>query len=269
MSSDIELLAIARLNANNTGGDSDEEMSKELPSTGELIAGAFLLVYNTWINWACISVGVFATLLVSELCLHGAEHLDRDNSSNASTVLAIILETIIFVARWSVTCLLELTGFYFMKDCGLGGGTGAQANVLSAFTQACENAFRYIFISGMLLLLECAGLLLFIVPGIIFILWYGLAGIIAVVDNKSMSMALDISKEYVRGRMLPTLIRYSALAMIWLAPVFLAEMVSFIGVHVLTEFVRIWATSILFPISTAYFYLVYVSVKPAESLASV
>lgn len=66
-------------------------------------------------------------------------------------------------------------------------------------------------------LVVTGGLLLFIVPGIIFALWFSQATYVLVLEKTSVTRAMGRSRALVQGRMMPILVRYFVLFMAYAA----------------------------------------------------
>ena len=78
--------------------------------------------------------------------------------------------------------------------------SGERTDVSLALKKGATRMGRYFgfaLVSGLIMLL---GFVLFIIPGIIFCVWYTFVGIIAVLENDTLGDALAKSKSYVKGR---------------------------------------------------------------------
>ncbi len=108
------------------------------------------------------------------------------------------------------------------------------------------------------------GILLAIIPGIIWGTWYSMCSYVAVCESTTAAQALRISKGYVRGRTRMVLGRWIVLGLIYVAISIILQIIfsaSSLSPNV-TGTVRNVITGLLWtPFSTVYGYLLYVSLK--------
>jgi hypothetical protein len=114
-------------------------------------------------------------------------------------ILAIVITIIqILISLWVVVCLLKLTyGILTEKT-------------VSSQTLSRDSVSRVPFLLATALLqsvIVLGGILLFVVPGFVFWVWYAFAQLSSVLDGSRPVESLTISREMVRGRFFPVLTR--------------------------------------------------------------
>ena len=175
-------------------------------------------------------------------------------------ILAIAL--IFFISQaWSDTALL-----YAIKDSQEG------ISVLEAYRRGWHKMLSYWWISILVPFITMGGFLLFVVPGIIFAVWFSLAKFILVAENLKGMNSLLKSREYVKGKWGSVFWRFSFIDILYLI-VFLAVTIVLILLIpnreiLLTpnrEYVLYVARFIIglffTPLATAYRFLVYSNLK--------
>jgi hypothetical protein len=95
----------------------------------------------------------------------------------------------------------------------LQAGTDAEQSVVELVKRAFKLLPKYIGASLVLFLVVLGGFLLFIVPGIIWSVWYGFAPLIALFEDKQGWATMERSKQIVVGRSWPVVGRLLFLAL--------------------------------------------------------
>jgi hypothetical protein len=75
-----------------------------------------------------------------------------------------------------------------------------QISVLEAYGRSGTQLHSYIWVTLLVGVVTFLGFLLFIIPGIIFTVWFCFAVFVVLVEGKKGTLALRTSREYVRGR---------------------------------------------------------------------
>ncbi len=86
-------------------------------------------------------------------------------------------------------------------------------NLTSIYNFSYSKILSYLWISILTILAVLGGTILFIIPGIIFSVWFSFAAYVLVVEGKTGVQSLAASKELVKGYFWPVLWR-------WIAPYF-------------------------------------------------
>jgi len=138
--------------------------------------------------------------------------------------------------------------------------------VLEALRFAWDNLFRLGWMALAILLLCFGAYALFVVPGIVFQLWFSFAFFVCVTEEKWGSEALLKSRSYVRNHEWEVFFHTLFLIALWWCVSFLLGKVSVIpGMGEL--FVLVIQTSLL-PLGIAYFFLMYSYLKQNTSTES-
>ena len=139
-----------------------------------------------------------------------------------------------------------------------------ETTVGSAYTTAKRFFWRYVLISILLTLIIATGLILLIIPGIIFALWFAFVYYVAILEDKGVVESLKASKAYVKGNMLLVFkktavitLLYAGISFVVLTPIgLILGSESFVLDIVDTAF-----TFVMVPVSLTYFYLLYSELK--------
>ncbi|MDI6602948.1 MAG: hypothetical protein QME57_02385, partial [Patescibacteria group bacterium] len=105
-------------------------------------------------------------------------------------VLAIIFFLVVSLSQiWGQTALL-----YAIKDSQEGIG------IVEAYRRGWHKILSYLWVSLLVGFITMGGFLLFVVPGIIFAVWFSLAVFVLIAEDLKGMNALLKSREYVRGK---------------------------------------------------------------------
>lgn len=134
-------------------------------------------------------------------------------------------------------------------------------SVKGAYAKAKPYFWRYIGLVILLSVIVMVGMILLVIPGIIFAVWLSMAYFVLILENKNITDSLKQSKDYVTGhwwgvfgRMLflvlaSIVVGLAAGIVIGIFSIFIPEMV----VGILFNLLNL----VLVPISVSYFYLLY------------
>lgn len=95
---------------------------------------------------------------------------------------------IVIINLWSVASLI-----YAIKE------RDAKIGIVDAYKKGWHKLLSFIWIYFLIIIIVIGGFILFIIPGIIFSIWFSLAGYVLVSENKKGMDALKRSKELVGG----------------------------------------------------------------------
>lgn len=220
--------------------------------------GVFDLLNKTWevykdrlgtlIGIAIIPIAANFLLFIP-LALGGI--LAGSFSDGMSTVTAVIFSSlalllamawIVFVVTWPAVALL-----YAIK--GREEGIGFK----ESFRRAWDKIASYLWVNFLVGLAVLGGLILLIIPGIIFAVWFTLASYVLVAENKKGTSALSRSKELVQGNWWAVLGRIAFMGLIGMIAGMVIGWIPIIGPL---------ATNVLLtPFSVVFFYLLYEDLK--------
>lgn len=219
--------------------------------------------YKTFIGIMLIPVlaGIALTIIVVIIgggLLLGATLFIGNLSALPATIIGFILFIVIFflistlMQVWSQTALI-----YAIKD------RNENIGVREAYRRGWRKIISYWWIGFLSAFITTGGYLLFIIPGIIFSVWFSLASYILVAENLKGMNTLLKSREYVRGRWLSVFWRFLFLGLFLFA---LLLIVGFILMMLGALGVFLSGTSFSELITSANFYQSSSPVKPIFSI---
>lgn len=133
---------------------------------------------------ALIAISGYAALFVGELTAYG------DMASNI--VLGIMLLAALIFHLWTSTALLRFTGL-------LAEG-GNIPHWKTVYGSVIGRLWPFVYTSILTTIIVSAGFILFIIPGLIFTVWYAFVGFTLVIEGAKGFNALRASKALVVGR---------------------------------------------------------------------
>lgn len=205
-----------------------------------LIASVFIIV---------LSVGGFfgLSLLSTKFAAGGVVLL---------LVLLVVFVLVIIIGQiWAQTALLHAV-IHNQEKIG----------VIESYRRGWHKVFPYLWVSFLSGLIIVGGFLLFIVPGIIFAIWFSLAFIVLVSEDMRGMNALLKSREYVTGRWGSVFWRLIFIGIVsYLVSLIPAFIFLFLETSKILEVVRIiisFSISLLFtPLMMIYLFLIYSHLK--------
>lgn len=117
--------------------------------------------------------------------------------------------------------------------------------------------FPYLWVSILAGLIVSIGYLFFIVPGIIFAIWFFMAPYALILEGKKGAQALKRSKELVDGYFWPVLGRVLIISLIIMGSCMFLAWIPFVGMFALSV--------LLVPVSTVFIFLLYQNLKKVKS----
>ncbi len=93
---------------------------------------------------------------------------------------------------------------------------GTEQSIKQALKRAPQRFWGFLGLAILLSLTVLVGLVLLVIPGLIFIAWFGLSYFVFLLEDKKITEAMKTSKAYVRGRFWPVVWRLLALFVVML-----------------------------------------------------
>ncbi len=192
-----------------------------------------------------VILGIFAVPII--LVALGTILSEANISKTAGDIISFIGGIIYFIA--------ELAFIYQLRD---------QAGANDSYRNAFRNILPYIWLTILPGLIILGGFVMFIVPGIIFIIWLLFPLYVFVFENQRGMNAVLRSKEYIQGNWWQVFGRilalFVAILIIYYLPVALTSdsVVISNGIAGLLELIFV-------PVSIIYFYLMYQSSKQMKT----
>jgi hypothetical protein len=122
------------------------------------------------------------------------------------------------------------------------------------YSTAFSKIIPYWWTSLIVAIIVSLGSLALIIPGLIFLVWYGFAPLISIIEDKRGWEALKTSKHYVSGRALKIAIRMVLLLII-------AIVISFVSEEIAGGLGSQIASFVAAPFFMAYYFLLYKDIK--------
>lgn len=167
-------------------------------------------------------------------------------------IIAVIITTLIF--NWLILTLLTSVVFY-RENMG----------VVACFKYAFKKTIKYIWLEILTSFSIFAALFFFVIPGLIFIVWFSLATYVLLAENIGGMNALLKSREYVRGRFFAVVWRLIFIVVFITSIEFIFNLISDylkkVDAPVYLSFVFQIPVLLIAPIAVAYMFLLYDNLK--------
>ena len=242
-------------NLENNNISSNNFGKTKLPPAWDLLEKSWQIFKRRWktfIVFPLIPIVVGLMIVVLDKLFNVS-----NNISTFSIIFFLLILTIaVIIYFWSIVSL-----FYAVNDENL--------SVKGALGQGWykiipHKIISYWWISFLSTIVIAGGIILFIVPGIIFSVWFSLAVVVFIAEGIKGMNALLKSREYVRDYWWSIFWRFSFLFVILLVPLFLTVLITY----------SIWSPSravgdlignlfylITLPLSTIYLFQIYYSLR--------
>lgn len=162
-------------------------------------------------------------------------------------VFIIIIITITLISIWSQIALL-----FSIKD---------QLGIKESYKKAWHKILSYWWVSILTGFIVLGGFLLFVIPGIVFSLWFSFGIYILINEDIKGLSALLKSKEYVKGRWWGVLLRFIFLGLIYLAFYIIIIMLNAFKLKTISNIISILGYLIFTPVVMIYMYKIYENLK--------
>lgn len=139
-------------------------------------------------------------------------------------------------------------------------GRAHKIGIIESFKKGWFTLHSYIWVSLLSFLAVLGGLILLVVPGIIFAVWFSLSTYILVAENVKGSGALERSKELIEGYWWEVLGRFVVLGLIIFGLGFILGFIPIVG--------QIVIGILLPPFSIVYIYLLYEDLKELKETSA-
>ena len=242
-----------------------------LPGATAILRQAWLLYRHRLRTFLGVMIIPMLVLIIGVIAIINVDGLLKSTPLSSifaagGVVLLIILAVTFFMIVYISLTWGEIAMLYAIKDGQEGIG------VAEAYRRSWHKMLSYLWVSILVQFITMGGFLLFVVPGIIFAVWFSLAKFILVAENLKGMNSLLKSREYVKGKWGSVFWRFSFIDILYLI-VFLAVTIVLILLIpnreiLLTpnrEYVLYVARFIIglffTPLATAYRFLVYSNLK--------
>ncbi|GEM_PF-3631380 len=187
---------------------------------------------------------VFAVMLVLLMLITSKTLLSLGIFGGMVLFLLGLLAFIIFIV---INTLGTLTSILIIntKD------RKAATNIWAIVKNQVKNIFPYLVISVLSGLIVFTGILMLIIPGIVFSFWFSLATYVLIFENQKGVKALISSRDLVRGKVFLYIIAFPIILNIiqWL--------IGYILQQIKIGYLSILINILILPLYTIYFYVIY------------
>ena len=206
---------------------------------------------NPWTFLILAAIPIITSLLFTAIF---KKQMETPSLSDLLPLIPAYL-VIIIVSLWSNISLL-----YAVKERNNG------ITIEGAIKMGWSNLGSYIWISFLSFVIIVGGLILFIIPGIIFMVWFALAAYVLVNENKKGFDALKRSKELISGYVTAFWGRTMILGIVIFFVVFLFSMVIGIFSKIFQPFSYLSSllNIVITPLSIIFAFLIYENIKKAK-----
>jgi hypothetical protein len=252
-----------------------ESVKPSLPGVRDLLSeawGIYIQRLNTYVGIMIIpTVAMLAVILVLLSFLAGGAFLSLVGSSVDTTSGQAIVDAVTKTATghavpliglgiifFAIMLLIQTWGhlslLYAIKD------REENIDIKESYRRGWQKIASSWWVSLLTLLAFMGGLLLFIVPGIIFVIWFSLAIFVLVNENIIGTKALSKSKEYIKGKWWSVFWRFVFIGIV--SSVFSMILSAVFSKMPLGQQVINFASSLVMtPLTVIYTFLLYLKLK--------
>jgi hypothetical protein len=135
-------------------------------------------------------------------------------------------------------------------------------NLTTSFSKGQKLIGRYLWLSLLFGLIVGFGYLLFLIPGIIFSVWFCFSFYLIVTEDVSAFDSLLISRELVKKRVLAVFGRLLFMLPFFIAPLVIGLLADYLSkTEIFSGITQLFMSFIIFPFFSAYLYELFVSLK--------
>ena len=235
--------------------------ASKLPSIGELFSQSWTLYKSSWklLVWLILLPILVTIAVVVIIGIIIATILAVSNGQITPDRIPLLIPPAL-VAVIILVIINSMGQIALIKAISMGG----QARVKELVSMSWALMGRYILLSLLSGLVMLLGLILLIIPGIIFMVWYMFSTYILVTENVGGVAALKKSKSYVKGKFWGVLGRVGILTLVVLVISWLA---SLSDNQAITIIFQLLSTFIIAPLASIYTFKLYQGAKASTSQA--
>jgi len=260
------------INNNNPGFNGfvgDVPKAGNLPGATELLSQAMDIYKTRFKTLIGISILPVAVILVASALMASVFYVLRSLNMDMLYSIASFLFTFIFsVLAIAISLWGQIAMIYAVKD------RNENIGIKESYARARSKVNSYLWVSIYTALIVFGGFLFFMIPGIIFSIWFGMATYVLIAEDIGGMNALLKSREYVRGhwweifsRMLSfVFLLIIVMVIILMSAAMLFGILSLMIkdpaiINMLSEIFGDFVSVIIAPISVVYSFLIYENLK--------
>lgn len=238
--------------------------SNRFPSFMELLKESWQVYKNRWktiVATILAPIGVALLLAIPFLVFLVAMGFSLSTKSNNSFTPMMIGIAVIYIIIFVILMVLfqlwaQVSLLVAIRDRAEKVGTKA------AYGKSKTFILRYFLLGIALCFVIAFGYVLFVIPGIIFGLWFGLSYYVLVTENTGVIESMKKSKEYVKGKLVDIFYRNLLFGLFYIA-----AYIIFSIVPVVNLFSRLLDAFILAPLALIFMFLIYENLKNLKGKA--
>jgi hypothetical protein len=227
----------------------------QLPTFFSLVRESLQLYRAKWQTLLTIalvqSVFVFFAAIIAVLCLAAlgllipgiqiaAPHFAFAGPAAILILILMVVGAILFSA-WTASAMIVV-----LRD------NQESFGLLVAIKRARKYVFDYLWATILAGLAIFAGLIFFIIPGILFLIWFMFARYIVITENERGIVALSKSREYARGYFWGIFLLY---LLLMLSLFFIDSLLGMFGNSFLGNIVQAAGSILVIPLAPIYYFL--------------
>lgn len=232
-----------------------EKKPASIPGPIALLSEAWsIFTKRAWILWGIMLSSWLAVVIFFVIALLGAFLSAMFLFAKLYFVfvaLVVVLLMVFLAALLTVQFWTGAASFFAVKD------YQEKIGVIESFRRSWKKLGSYFWVSIIAALVTMGGYILFIVPGIIFSVWFVFAQLISLFENERGMNAVLKSREYVRNRWWPVFLRLLFIFAFFMAISLFLEVLKSPIISNIVLF-------LLAPLNVVYSYLLYKYVKEVK-----
>jgi len=167
-------------------------------------------------------------------------------------IFIILIISFIFVSTWAKLALLYAISNEEIK------------HLKDAYLVSWQRILPFLGLSILIGIIIAGGFILFVIPGIIFLVWLCFSAFIFVEDKTSIFQSLNASREYARGKWWNIFIRIVFMILLLMLASILSSIIFFNILPIpfsIAQILNVFLTVFLMPLAMSYFFFLYKSVR--------
>jgi type II secretory pathway pseudopilin PulG len=176
-------------------------------------------------------------------------------------ILVVLVYTVVSLVTyvWGAVAIL-----YAIKD------RAERIGISESFARSRNMIGSWVWVNVLTSAAVFAGFILFIIPGIIFGIWFSFAAIVLIAENIRGTQALSKSKEYVKGHVDEIFTRFFLLGLLYIPFYIVIAIVSVVATHlgpvgtVLQQIVGFASSLIYIPLGLAFQFVLYENLRSLQ-----
>lgn len=239
-----------------------QPVSVILPRASALLSQSWNAYKKNWKMFALVMVPMFLLSIVVNFLSEGGEMaaIRTADATHIATYAIFFIAYVVF-SSWSHIAL-----FLGVKNSINAEGT---TNVTELYEMAFSKILSYWWVTFLVGIVVMFGIVLLIIPGIIFAVWYSFSPYVYIDQNIQGMAALRKSREYVKGRWGNVFCKFAYIAIVgFFASIVAAFVFKFAGIIAL-GLNSAFSSFVVTPVVLIFSFLLYQNLKNISSVKTV